>query len=626
METIKENSVLLNWNDGSESISPTKGDTTVITKKDVNDELTVDTADGHNTNEHERFDNEAVIEGNTKVGDKGKSIGNHWSELFDETAQIYLFSDEYYVRYYGSVNAVNISLHECECTDRHVFGANCSKLVIDGGTSNSGARYDSVGIVKIQKIKQEIVSQTVVVIVQIIPTVQQSMHHVKKQEAMEVNGSHASHVSESMASNGDNNINELTIDGYMVSSNNNKYTGVISMSPSIGVTIEKEINKTVDHWKGYFSDGWNWLDFIINIVFTSIITVCLEIIDNKNESTFTYLRAFRVLRSLRNITHIESLRIVVETLFESLKKMALAGILLIYLQTVFAMLGVQLLSGRLHNRFFVDSYTIWECNSTNNNINNNTTSIYDSCECIINVTQDTDYNSLSNAIWSNITEEMNYCFGTPEIGNDLCLNQDIRYPQCISIAPNPDSGVTNFDHFGWAFLQTFVIAALDFSQVVGWCQDTFSTRVLFIHCFILTLFLAYVALNIVLPITIYSFQNENESGHRNKVFTILKEEREILTNALKTNNHEQYKEMKQGYDIDIEIETSNDNDNDSDLEIDNKQDIKPEAITTYKHRMTVIHNLILEMQILQLQLELKLHVMLIGMNGVVLCLVTKYFG
>ena len=36
METMEENSVLLNWNDGSELI-----DTTVITKKDDNDELMV---------------------------------------------------------------------------------------------------------------------------------------------------------------------------------------------------------------------------------------------------------------------------------------------------------------------------------------------------------------------------------------------------------------------------------------------------------------------------------------------------------------------------------------------------------------------------------------------------------
>ena len=69
--------------------------------------------------------------------------------------------------------------------------------------------------------------------------------------------------------------------------------------------------------------------------------------------------------------------------------MALAEILLIFLQTLFA------------NRCFVASYTIWECDSTinsnNNNINNGTNSICDSCECTINVTQDTDYNSLSNA-------------------------------------------------------------------------------------------------------------------------------------------------------------------------------------------------------------------------------------
>ena len=281
---------------------------------------------------------------------------------------------------------------------------------------------------------------------------------------------------------------------------------------------------------------------------------------------------------LRNITHIESLRIVVETLFDSLKKMALAGILLI-----FAILGVRLFSGRLHNRCIVDLYTIWECDSTinsnNNNINNGTNSICDSCECTINVTQDTDYNSFPNAIWSNITEDMNYRFCTPELGNDLCSNQDIRYAQCASIAPNPDSGVTNFDYFGWAFLQTFVIAILDFLQVMRWSQDTFSTSVSYIHFFTLTSFLAYVALNIVLAIIIYSFQNANESGQGNKIFTILEKEREILTNALK-NNHEQYKEMEQGYDIDIEIKTSNDNDNYRDLEIDNKQDNKPEANDT----------------------------------------------
>ena len=153
-------------------------------------------------------------------------------------------------------------------------------------------------------------------------------------------------------------------------------------------------------------------------------------------------------------------------------------------------------------------------------------------------------------IWSNITEDMKYHFCTPELGNDLCF---IRYPQCVSIAP------------------------LDFLPVMGSSQDTFSTSVSFIYFFILTSFLAYVALNIVLAIIIFSFQNENERGHGNKIFTILKKEREILTNALKTNNHEQYKAVEQGYDIDIEIKASHDNDNDRDLKIANKQDNKLEA-------------------------------------------------
>ena len=61
METIAENSILLNWNDGDASVNPTPGDTTKITTKD-NYELMMDNSTTYesNTNEDEYSDSEAT--------------------------------------------------------------------------------------------------------------------------------------------------------------------------------------------------------------------------------------------------------------------------------------------------------------------------------------------------------------------------------------------------------------------------------------------------------------------------------------------------------------------------------------------------------------------------------------
>ena len=95
MEIIEQNSVILNWNHEDAAIDPTPGDTTVITNKDDNDELMVgnSTSDSSNSWEGECPVSESVIESSKNVGDKRKLKANHWTELYDETTQMYPFKE-----------------------------------------------------------------------------------------------------------------------------------------------------------------------------------------------------------------------------------------------------------------------------------------------------------------------------------------------------------------------------------------------------------------------------------------------------------------------------------------------------------------------------------------------------
>ena len=97
METIDENSVVLNWDDNDEIMNPTRGDTTFSTYKDNNninstgdgELLTSDNA----TYEDDCCDSGTLLEQDTKVGNKRKCKGNHWTDLYDETTKMYPFAE-----------------------------------------------------------------------------------------------------------------------------------------------------------------------------------------------------------------------------------------------------------------------------------------------------------------------------------------------------------------------------------------------------------------------------------------------------------------------------------------------------------------------------------------------------
>ena len=115
------------------------------------------------------------------------------------------------------------------------------------------------------------------------------------------------------------------------------------------------------HRMAYLRSGWNVLDFIIVISGVAVI-VAKQLLEAAEQGTGTAndigaistLRAIRVLRPLRTISRVPSMRVLVGSLIDAVPQ--LAGVLLLFLffLLTFGVVGIQLFSGALHHRCYED--------------------------------------------------------------------------------------------------------------------------------------------------------------------------------------------------------------------------------------------------------------------------------
>ena len=97
----------------------------------------------------------------------------------------------------------------------------------------------------------------------------------------------------------------------------------------------------------YLSDSWNWLDFIV--VVTSLLG---EIPSMQNMSG---LRTFRLFRPLRSLTTMPSMKLLIGTLLSSVSQLGGIMGLAMFFFLIFAILGVSLWDGKIHNRCYETS-------------------------------------------------------------------------------------------------------------------------------------------------------------------------------------------------------------------------------------------------------------------------------
>ncbi|GMI01219.1 hypothetical protein TrST_g7004 [Triparma strigata] len=105
------------------------------------------------------------------------------------------------------------------------------------------------------------------------------------------------------------------------------------------------------HENSYLRDSWNCLDFLI--VITSLIGML-----NIGDLNVSAIRAFRVLRPLKTLSALPGLQLIVRSLLASIPALTSVIVLLVFVFTIFGILGTQIFLGLTHQRCRVTPYPV----------------------------------------------------------------------------------------------------------------------------------------------------------------------------------------------------------------------------------------------------------------------------
>uniref|UniRef100_A0A5K3EG50 Ion_trans domain-containing protein n=1 Tax=Mesocestoides corti TaxID=53468 RepID=A0A5K3EG50_MESCO len=102
----------------------------------------------------------------------------------------------------------------------------------------------------------------------------------------------------------------------------------------------------VMHPGAYLRNGWNILDF--SIVCLGLLQPLLQKMLDRSGVDVKALRAFRVLRPLRLVSGLPSLQVVLNAIIRAMVPLLHIALLVIFVITMYAIVGLELFSGKLH--------------------------------------------------------------------------------------------------------------------------------------------------------------------------------------------------------------------------------------------------------------------------------------
>uniref|UniRef100_A0A914C966 Voltage-dependent T-type calcium channel subunit alpha n=1 Tax=Acrobeloides nanus TaxID=290746 RepID=A0A914C966_9BILA len=229
----------------------------------------------------------------------------------------------------------------------------------------------------------------------------------------------------------------------------------------------------------YLSDTWNRLDFFI--VIAGVAEYLLqEYLGNIN---LTAIRTIRVLRPLRAVNRIPSMRILVNLLLDTLPMLGNVLLLCFFVFFIFGIVGVQLWAGLLRNRCVINLPT------TNFSINFTEMAFADVALTRYYIPEDTNLDYIcappdsaglhtcqnlppyrQNGIKCNLTLEE-----YDKVSNESCINWNIYYNECRVMHKNPFQGSVSFDNIGFAWTAIFLVISLEgWTDIMYYVQDAHS--------------------------------------------------------------------------------------------------------------------------------------------------------
>ncbi|KAJ8399753.1 hypothetical protein AAFF_G00408580 [Aldrovandia affinis] len=209
--------------------------------------------------------------------------------------------------------------------------------------------------------------------------------------------------------------------------------------------------------KCYLGDTWNRLDFFI------VLAGMLEYSLNLQNVSFSAVRTVRVLRPLRAINRVPSMRILVTLLLDTLPMLGNVLLLCFFVFFIFGIVGVQLWAGLLRNRCFLpENFTLPPSLELYNYYH---TENDDENPFICSQPRENGERLCSSV--PTLHEEGQQCqldySAYNSTDNTTCVNWNRYYTNCSAGEANPFKGAINFDNIGYAWIAIFQVITLE-----GW--------------------------------------------------------------------------------------------------------------------------------------------------------------
>ncbi|KAM4716306.1 voltage-dependent T-type calcium channel subunit alpha-1G isoform 3-T3 [Anableps anableps] len=210
--------------------------------------------------------------------------------------------------------------------------------------------------------------------------------------------------------------------------------------------------------KCYLGDTWNRLDFFI------VLAGMLEYSLNLQNVSFSAVRTVRVLRPLRAINRVPSMRILVTLLLDTLPMLGNVLLLCFFVFFIFGIVGVQLWAGLLRNRCFVKdnfsfplSVELGKYYHTENDDEN---------PFICSMPRDNGMRDCSSIpkLYNEADQQCSLDIDSyNSTDNTTCVNWNQYYTNCSAGLINPFKGAINFDNICYAWIAIFQVITLE-----GW--------------------------------------------------------------------------------------------------------------------------------------------------------------
>ncbi|NWV02130.1 CAC1H protein, partial [Upupa epops] len=268
--------------------------------------------------------------------------------------------------------------------------------------------------------------------------------------------------------------------------------------------------------KCYLGDTWNRLDFFI------VMAGMMEYSLDGHNVSLSAIRTVRVLRPLRAINRVPSMRILVTLLLDTLPMLGNVLLLCFFVFFIFGIVGVQLWAGLLRNRCFLDRNIARTYNLTFLH------PYYRTDEAEENPFICSSHRENGMQKCSNIPTRKEYKVEctlsmdsyTPTLYNpdsssrNACINWNQYYNVCMAGDVNPHNGAINFDNIGYAWIAIFQVITLEgWVDIMYYVMDAHSFYN-FIYFILLIIVGSFFMINLCLVVIATQFsetkQRENQ--------------------------------------------------------------------------------------------------------------------